>query len=329
MKYFVTGANGFIGSRLVERLLDADHKVMCLVRSPEKAIKLVNAGAETVVGDLHSTDILAEGMQGCDCVFHLAAYAKPWSKDKSLPFRINVEGTANVLKAALQSGVPRFVFTSSAAVIGPSGTGMTVDENTVRIAPYFNEYEETKAKAESLVKEYAGRGLHTVIVNPTRVFGPGPLSESNAVTKMLKAYCKGTWRILPGDGKRSGNYTFIDDMVTGHLLAAEKGNPGERYILGGTNLSFHDLFDIFAKSCGRKRILVPFPVSLMKMTANFLEFQQKITTLPPPITSPWVKKYLEDWNLSSDKAIRELGYSITPVQKAVDLTVSWIRQSKP
>lgn len=328
MKCFITGANGFIGSRLTARLLADGHEVTCLVRSPEKALLFGGLSPDYVIGDLYTTNILREGMRGCDWVFHLAAYAKPWSKDKSMPYRINVQGTVNVLEAALQECVSRVIFTSSGAVIGPSDGHGTSCEETRRIVPFYNEYEETKALAEEKAKEYTGRGLETIIVMPTRVFGPGPLTESNAVTKMLRGYQRGTWRILPGDGTRTGNYVLVDDVVNGHILAAEKGISGERYILGGTNISFKGLFEAFAKATGKKRILIPLPVNLMIAAANLMEFQEKITGIPPPITSPWVKKYLDHWSLSSEKAVKQLGYSITPLDEAVNLTLQWIKQSK-
>lgn len=325
MKCFITGSNGFIGSSLARRLASEGHEVICLVRSPQKSLHRNGKAIQHVVGDIMTKEILLNGMHKCDWVFHLAAYAKPWSKDKNLPYKINVEGTENVLDAALKNGVKKVIFTSSAAVIGPSGEHSSVNENTIRTTTYFNEYEETKALAEVKAQFYVLKGLNTVIVNPTRVFGPGPLNQSNSVTKMLKGFDKGTWRILPGDGSKTGNYAFIDDVVSGHLLAAEKGISGERYVLGGENVSFRELFNLFAKATGHNRFLLPLPVSVMISLTNFLEFQYRITNIPPPLTSPWVKKYLENWNLSSEKAIVNLGYTITPLEDAIQKTLTWLR----
>ena len=325
MKCFITGSNGFIGSNLAYRLASNGHEVICLVRSPQKSLHSNGKAIQHVVGDIMTKEILNNGMHKCDWVFHLAAYAKPWSKDKTLPYKINVEGTENVLDAALKNGVGKVILTSSAAVIGPSGKQSSVNENTTRETPYFNEYEETKALAEEKAQSYILKGLNTVVVNPTRVFGPGPLNQSNSVTKMLKGFDTGAWRILPGDGSKTGNYVFIDDVVNGHILAAEKGISGERYILGGENVSFNELFHLFAKATGKNRFLIPLPVSLMISLTNFLEFQYRFTSIPPPLTSPWVKKYLENWNLSSEKAIEQLGYSITPLEEAIQKTLNWLR----
>jgi len=326
MKCFITGANGFIGFRLTEKLSAEGHTVKCLLRSPEKFQEFAHLqGVTSVIGDLDDITAIEAGVSGCDTVFHMAALAKPWSKDKSLPFRVNVQGTENILKASRKAGVKRFVFTSSAAVIGPSPGEEPIDESFARTVPFFNDYEKTKHQAEILVKDYSQGGLETVIVNPTRVFGPGKLSKSNAVTVMIDRYSRGKWRIVPGDGSCVGNYVFIDDVVSGHILAARKGRAGESYLLGGDNLTFNSFFDILAEATGKRRVLIPFPVRLMIAGAALMEWQVNVTGIPPMITVPWVKKYMNHWSLSSNKAVTELGYSITPFAAGVAKTLQWLR----
>ena len=328
MHCFLTGANGFIGLRLAERLSSEGHSVRCLVRSPEKFIPLSHLqNVTSVIGDLDDTAVLEEGVKGCNTVFHLAAYAKPWSKDKSLSYRVNVIGTENLLEAALMGGVKRFVFTSSAAVIGPSPGEEPIDEDFTRTVPFFNEYEETKAAAEKLVIDYCRDGMETVIVNPSRVYGPGPVNESNSMTKMIKLYSQGRWRIMPGDGLCVGSYVLVDDVVSGHLLAALRGRPGQRYALGGENVTFRQFFEILAEVTGKRRRLVHLPVWLMVALARVMEWQASITGIPPLITAPWVKKYLNHWSLSSQKAITELGYHITPLREGVKITLEWLKGS--
>ena len=164
MNCFLTGSNGFIGTRLVEELSSGGHSVRCLVRSPDKFSNLSGlAGVTPVIGDLDSVHILEAASKGCDTVFHLAAFAKPWSKDKSLPYRVNLTGTENLLKAAGRAGVKRFVFTSSAAVIGPSPGVEPIDESFTRTVPLFNEYEETKAAGEELVGSTAATGWSALL----------------------------------------------------------------------------------------------------------------------------------------------------------------------
>lgn len=328
MNVFVTGANGFIGERLTGRLSSDGHTVRCLVRTPEKFSHLSNLpGVTHAIGDLESPGALDEVVKDCDTVFHLAAYARPWSKDRQLPYRINVTGTENVLRAAMKAGVRRFVFTSSAAVVGPSPGTDPIDESFHRTVPWFNEYEETKAQAEDLVRSYNRDGMECVIVNPTRVYGPGPVNESNSITKMITLYAQGRWRIIPGDGKSVGNYVFIDDVVNGHILAALKGKPGERYILGGDNLTFDQFFKTLATITGRSRRLVRMPVSLMSAVAGIMTWQASVTGIPPLITPSWVRKYLNHWSLSSDKAITDLGYHTTTFAEGAGLTLDWLRRT--
>ncbi len=327
MNCFLTGATGFIGNRLAERLSAEGHSVRCLVRSPDKFRILSHLpGLSPVLGDLDNTPALEEGVRGCDTVFHLAAYAKPWSKDKSLPRRVNVTGTENLLMAALKGGVRRFVFTSSAAVIGPSPGVDPIDEESPRIVPYFNDYEQTKAEAEDLVRSYCRGGMETVTVNPPRVYGPGPVNESNAVTRMIKLYALGKWHIVPGDGTCFGSYVLVDDVVNGHILAALMGRPGQRYALGGENLTFDQFFEILAEVTGKRPWLIHLPVRLMITAARIMEWQAGFTGIAPPITAPWVKKYLNHWSLSSDKAVRELGYSYTPFREGVKITLEWLKK---
>jgi farnesol dehydrogenase len=327
MNCFLTGANGFIGLRLAERLSAGGHTVRCLVRSPEKFSSLSHLpGVTAVTGDLDDISVLQEGVSGCDTVFHLAAYAKPWSKDRRLPHRINVTGTENMLKASLAAGVKRFVFTSSAAVIGPSPGVDPIDEDFPRTVPWFNEYEETKAEAEELVRSYNRDGLETVIVNPTRVYGPGVMSESNSVTRMTKLYSMGKWHIIPGDGKCIGNYVLVDDVVNGHILAALRGRPGHRYALGGDNLTFTQFFETLTEVTGKRSWLIHLPVWIMITVAKFLEWQASVTGISPLITAPWVKKYLNHWSLNSRKAMKELGYTHTSFREGAMLTLKWLKQ---
>ena len=324
MKCFVTGANGFIGSGLVKALSLRGHEVYCLVRSAEKFAAIQGNHIYPVFGNIESMNSLIGGTQGCDVVYHLAAYTKPWSADPTLPYRINVGGTLNLLKASVLNGVKRFMFTSSAAVFGPSKNNQTISESYIGIAPYFNEYESTKATAERYALEYMTKGLEVIILNPTRVFGPGVLNKSNSITKIIKLYQKGRWHIIPGDGTKIGNYAFIDDVIYGHIQAAEKGIPGEHYILGGENMTFDKFFGVLAYQTGKNRLLIHFPLWILVVIAHILEFQVRITGIPPLITSSWVKKYLKHWCLSSEKAIIGLGYKITPFSTGIRKTLSWL-----
>ncbi len=328
MNCFLTGSNGFIGTRLVEELSAGGHSVRCLVRSPDRFSKLSGLpGVTPVIGDLDAVNVIEAAARGCDTVFHMAAFAKPWSKDKSLPYRVNVTGTENVLRAAARAGVRRFVFTSSAAVIGPSPGVDPIDEEFSRTVPFFNEYEENKAVAEGIVRSFNRDGMECVIVNPPRVYGPGPVNESNAVTKMIRLYALGKWRIIPGDGTCVGNYVLVDDVVRGHILAAQKGKAGHRYILGGENLTFDRFFEVLAELTGRHRRMVRLPVGLMTAGAKIMEWQASVTGIPPMITAPWVKKYLNHWSLSNHNAMEDLGYNPASFKEGAGITLRWLMEN--
>jgi nucleoside-diphosphate-sugar epimerase len=324
MKYFITGMSGFIGSNLARQLATDGHKINAIIRNPAANDLLDLPDIQLFKGDLQDRHVLREAMDGCDMAFHLAAFAKPWSKDPGECRRINVEGTINVFDAAMECGLKRVVFTSSAATMSPSEGRLPVSESTPRTVPFFNDYEITKTKAEQISRAYCDKGLEVVIVNPSRVYGPGPLNPSNSVTRMIAGYYRGTWKIIPGNGRKIGNYVFIDDVVYGHLLAARKGRPGERYILGGQNISFDELFQILERVTGKSHRMFHLPVSIMTLAAKLMELQTPVTGIPPLITAAWVKKYLNHWSLTSDKAIRELGYQITPFEEGAHRTIEWI-----
>ncbi len=326
MKYFITGITGFIGSNLARYLLAEGHQVNALVRNLEDAKTFGHPNLHLFKGDLQNKWALYDGMEGCDVVFHLAAFAKPWSKDPNTFHKINVEGTVNVFATAKKAGVRKVVFTSSAATMSPSKGNSPTDESTGRNEPFFNEYEATKSEAEQFARDFSSEGLEIVIVNPSRVYGPGPLNPSNSATKMIRGYYNGTWKIIPGDGKKTGNYVFIDDVINGYILAAEKGKAGERYILGGENITFDEFFLTVEKVTGVHRKMFHLPLFVMFAAARLMEWQNKITGIPPAITASWVKKYLHDWSLSSAKAERELGYRITSFEDGVRKTIEWMRE---
>jgi farnesol dehydrogenase len=266
-------------------------------------------------------------MQGCDQVYHLAAYARVWAKDPSTFYKLNVEATKNILDAAKKFNVEKIVFTSTAGVLGPS-KGVPVKEDDKRIGNILNEYEETKTKAEELCRRYVEeKGLNIVIVNPPRIYGMGVETESNALTKLVRLYLKGTWRFIPGDGKRIGSYVHVKDVVNGHILAMQKGRSGQRYILSGVNASYNEFFHTLAKVSGKKNKLYNIPVWAMLIAGNLMMLRTKLTGKPPLITAKWIKKYLYDWALSCEKAQGEIGYTYMPLEEGLRETVDGVKRN--
>lgn len=329
MKIFVTGATGFVGEQLVKKLAEnAQNEVHILVRSVPKAQEIFAQmpNVRSFQGDLLEAEKIQKAMQECEQVYHLAAQAKVWDKNPQSFYEMNVKGTLNIVQTAIELGVKRIVLTSTAGVLGASLNGEVVSENTPLQVPLSTEYEKTKAQAEKEVQKLLDKGLEIVTVNPTRVYGGGQRSQSNAVTMLLEKYAQGKWRILPGNGKKIGNYVFIDDVVQGHLLAMQKGRSGERYILGGENVSYEELFNIFAEITGKKRWLVPLPVAVMNSFAHLQMLKTRLVGTAPLITPPFVKKYLYDWQVSSQKAQTELGYAITPLKIGLQKTWEWLNK---
>jgi nucleoside-diphosphate-sugar epimerase len=326
---FVTGSTGFIGTKLVNELIRQGHTVHALTRAASNREGLIHDRIKLVQGDIMNPDSLVAGMKGCTHVFHLAAYAKNWAKDKSIFYNQNVIGMRNVFNAARKNKVERVTFTSTIVTFGPTPPGVVGDENMTRITEhYYTEYEETKAIAEQEALKMAADGFPVVMVNPTRVYGPGKLTEGNSVSLMIDQYDRGQVPILLNKGVNIGNYAFVDDLVRGHILAMEKGRIGERYIIGGENaslLKFFALVDMVSKKRHFQMNLLP-KVGLAY--GSIQKFAADTFGIYPQITTGWVDTFLQDWSYSCAKAERELGYTYTPLKDGIQLTYEWIIQQR-
>ncbi len=304
------------------------NEVTGLVRNLQRRKLYQHPRLKMIEGDLNHIPTLTAGMRGCRIVFHLAGHVKTWAKNPDVYNKINVEGTVNTFEAALIAGAERVVFTSTAATIPPSRGEIPCSEQSKWEIPMFNLYEKTKLQAEKLAVEYSEKGLPVVTVNPSRVYGPGPMNPSNAVTRMIDGYCHRCWRIIPGDGTCIGNYVYIGDVIRGLMIASEKGKPGERYILGGENLNFDEFFKTLSKITGIRRRMIHLPLPVMLSAAWLMEAQQYLTGIPPLITASWVKKYMNNWSLSSQKAVKDLNYRITPFETGATKTIEWLESGQ-
>lgn len=322
---FVTGGTGFVGDRLVAALLAQGRSVRGLARPSSE--RPAAERLEWVTGDILDRDSLRRGLAGCTEVFHLAAYAKNWAKDPFSFFRINVEGARNVFEVAAEAGVRRIVYTSTAVIFGPTPRGAVGNEETPRAtARFLTEYEESKAVAEKEALELTSRGFPIVVVHPTRVYGPGKLTEGNSVSLMIDQYDRGRFPLLPGGGENVGNYVLVDDLVEGHFLAMEKGMVGERYILGGENSSLTGLLQLVDELTKRSHVQVGLPRSAAMFYAALEKRKAEWLGVYPRITPGWVETFLEDWAYTSAKAERELGYRITPLKEGVRRTLDWLHR---
>lgn len=326
MNIFVTGATGYIGKNLSLRLAREGFIVHALYRDINKTKGLEHENIKLFHGDILDKGSLLIGMKNCTTVFHTAAFASVWTRKLSTIEKINVNGTINVFETALEVSAEKVVYTSTAGVFGPSGKIIT-DENRPYPVSFFTHYEKTKAQIEqSIVPEFMNKGLNVVIVNPTRVYGPGPLNDSNSVSKIIKKQLEGKIGLVPSNGKSIGNYVYVDDVVEGLVLAMKKGEKGERYILGGENIAFIDLMRLIASESGKKSRLVKIPVFVMLFLSWILLIFAEITGIKPMITPGLVKKFLPDWRVSSEKAKKELDYYPVNLEYGINKTIIWLKK---
>jgi len=324
---FITGATGFIGANLALYLAEKGHIIHALHRANADTSNIIHKNIKLFTGDICDVSSIEKAINGCSGVFHIAAYAKQWNKDKNKFYDVNYQGTLNVLQAAQQHEVKKIVVTSTAGVIGPSTNQEVVNEDTIRTVGFFFDYEKTKWMAEEKIQEFVSNGMNISIVNPTRVYGPGLLSESNGVTTMIKKYYHGKWHMIPGNGTKIGNYVFIDDVVAGHYSAYTKGVSGERYILGGENISYNELFNKLNEIIEDKHYLIKIPAFLMRFIARVNMILFHITGKPPFLTPGSAKRFLFHWNVSSEKAIKQLGYNPIPFSQGAQKTIDWINET--
>lgn len=327
MTSLVTGATGFIGRELMHLLLRRGDTVHVLCRNPRLLWDRPEQNLKCFQGDVLDPSSVGRAIRGCDWVFHLAGYARNWARNPETFFQVNVNGTRNVLSAARESSVRRVVVTSTVMTVGPSH-GAPIDESAVRRAPMLTDYEQSKHAMEQEAADFVRKGLDVVIVNPSRVFGPGLMNEGNSVTRMIKLYLEGKWRLIPGDGKAIGNYAFVRDVALGHLQAMERGRSGERYILGGENLSYDEFFELVSSTAGRSRLMLHVPARVAVAIGYAEERRARWFHGYPNISPSWVKTFLADWAFSCAKATTELGYQITPFKTALRLTVNWLWNSE-
>ncbi|MDP2884230.1 MAG: SDR family oxidoreductase [Ignavibacteria bacterium] len=328
-RVFVTGSTGFIGTKLVNELVQRGHTVHALTRRTSNKEGLSHERIKLVTGDIQDRTSLQKGMEGCNQVYHLAAYAKNWSRDTSVFYKQNVEGMRNVFEVAKAAGVERVVFTSTIVAFGPTPAGVIGNEDMPRITQrFYTEYEETKSIAEKEALQYAASGFPVVIVNPTRVYGPGKLTEGNSVSLMIDMYDRGKVPVLLNGGNDVGNYVLVDDLVRGHILAMEKGRIGERYILGGENASLKQIFEMVDKVSGKKHFQMNLPPRFAYLYSGFEKKKAEWLGIYPQITPGWVETFLQDWVYSTAKAERELGYTIVPLKEGIRMTYEWLMQQR-
>jgi nucleoside-diphosphate-sugar epimerase len=313
MKYFVTGATGFVGGVLAKKLREQGHEVHASVRDPNKTTELQAIGVKLFKGDVTDKESMREAMRSVDGVYHVAGWYKIGVKDKSDAEKVNIQGTRNVLELMQELRISKGVYTSTCAVNSDTH-GKVVDESYHFSGKHISEYDRTKAAAHELAKEFIAKGLPLVIVMPGLIYGPGDTSSLRAsIIQHLNSQ-------LPMMPAEAGNCpAHVEDVVQGHILAMEKGRIGESYIIAGDRYLLFDAFKLASQFSG-KRPPKMAPAQMIKFMSVLAKPFDSF--LPPAYTSEGLRviagvTYMGD----NSKARRELGYDPRPFREGWEETV--------
>jgi dihydroflavonol-4-reductase len=324
MKALVTGATGFVGSAVARRLEREGHRVRVLVRRGSDRRNLKGLNAEVVEGDLIDDNSLLLACHGCDAVFHVAADYRLWTLDPGDLYHTNVEGTRLLLQAAKKTGVRRVVYTSSVATLGIPRDGTPGDESTpVTIDDMVGHYKRSKFMAEELVRSYVNTGVPVVIVNPSTPIGPRDIKPTPTGRIVLDAAAGR----MPAYVDTGLNVVHVDDVAEGHWLAYTKGRIGERYVLGGSDMTLREILFEIADIVGRKPPGLRLPHGMVLPLVYLAEAMSRFTKSPPFATVEEVRMSKKHMFFSSAKAQRELGYAPRPSRLALEDAVRWFRDN--
>lgn len=306
----VTGATGFIGRRLTERLVADGQGVRILVRSPDRVPPSLRERVAVVVGDLGRPETVRRAVSGAETVYHLAGLASAWSAHEADYFDVNVEGVRRVLVAAEREGVDRIVHVSTVLTLFPPDGRQT-------------PYETSKRRGERLVQRYVAAGGDAVITHPCRVYGPGPLNDANGATRLIRSFLEDQVSFRLRDGGVRGNWVHVDDVVAGLLLAARNGRAGGHYVLGGENCSVADLLRIAADVAGVRRRCLAVPPAAALCVAGLLELAGRAGA-PVPVTRGWVRTFLRDQAVDLRETIDAIDFHPRPLRDGLRETIDWL-----
>jgi dihydroflavonol-4-reductase len=323
MKALVTGATGFVGAAVARALISAGWQVQVLARSGSNRANLRRLDAQVSEGDLADVASLELALAGCDALFHVAADYRLGARDPEQLYLTNVEGTRNILSAARTAGVARIVYTSSVATIGIPSDGSPGDERApVALNNMIGHYKRSKYLAEEVAREAAAMGMSVVIVNPSTPVGPGDIKPTPTGQLVLDA-ASGR---MPAYVDTGLNIVHVDDVAAGHLLAHERGKVGERYILGGEDMTLQTMLAQIAGLVGRKPPRIRLPYAAVLPIAYLAEGLAAVTGRSGRVTLEGVRMSRKRMFFSSGKAISELGYHWRPPLEAFADAVHWFRE---
>ena len=322
MLALVTGATGFVGANIVAALQEGGWQVRALRRVTSSLAALEGLSCETALGDVLDPPSLQAAMEGCDAVFHAAGVvADYWQQDQELLMQVNVRGTHHVVQAALQTGVPRLVFTSSQAALGLPEDGTVMDEShTYNLPPHVHPYGYSKALAEQAVQKGVSQGLDAVIVNPSVVLGPRDANLQNS--RIILEVRRGLIPLVPPGGV---NIVDAVDLGRGHVLALHRGRTGHRYLLAGHNIANLALAQVIARVLDTRPPRGTIPHSLIKPLAWILDGANRVSPQPLPISGAVLRMGSRFSYANNLKAVQELGFSVSPLTDTIERAVAWLR----
>ncbi len=321
----VTGATGFIGGHVARALAAEGEPLRFLVRPKSDLRGLQGLEAELITGDLREPTALKMAVAGCDTVYHVAADYRLWARRPAELFESNVQGTRNLLEVCERAGVERVVYTSTVGTVGFSSTGEPSDETTpVSSADLAGPYKRSKFEAEQVALEFAAKGLPVVIVNPTAPVGEADLKPT-PTGKIIVDFVRGA---MPAYLDTGLNLVDVRDVARGHLLAAQKGKPGERYLLGSKNMSLSEILGALGEMTGVRPPDLRIPYAVAWMFAALGTGVASLTGKPPRAPLEAVRMARKKMYVRCDKAVSELGYCPGPVEPALERAIQWFRKNQ-
>lgn len=323
MRALVTGATGFVGSAVARALSRAGWQVRALSRVGSDQRNLAQLPVEIAVGDLSDSASLDAALRDCDALFHVAADYRLGAADPERLYQTNVEGTRNVLNAAQRAAVMRMVYTSSVATVGlPVDGSPGTEETPVALADMIGHYKRSKFLAEQLVRDFVRRGAPVITVNPSTPIGPGDVKPTPTGRIVVDA-ARGRTPAYVDTGL---NVVHVDDVAAGHLRAFERGRIGERYILGGENMTLREILAHISRMAGRNPPRIRLPHAAVLPLAYASEALARATGRGPRVSVESVRMARKHMYFSSEKAVRELGYSWRPPTAAFEEAIVWFRE---